>query len=478
MKKVILILDGIVAEKFLDVVVQKYFSNNTYIVVSTDGAMIPQTILSNFSYHHFDPTSEYKLRNVLSSDITDAFILMEDVEQKRVVYEILRKASRDMRIIIDVKDGAEEELFGGDKTVLINEADLISGAFVSKLPNVPMIPQGFGLGKGEVMEINIPAGSVFAYRHIGSIQQKGYRIVGIYRQNEFLLSNYSMVIQPTDTLLVAGNPQVLENVYRQIKNEIGQFPAPFGRDIYVYVDMLRQSRDSMMRDIEQALFLHQNLKNTELFIIILHPSDLDMIRELKLLENKNINIVFDYHRNEFKERFIQDCKKRIGMVVVGKELFSIRRVRKQLFTSGIPVFKTCARDIENLKQSIVILNENMNEGENISPVIFDISIQMDLEMWVYDFDPDSHYQEEILEEYQNLSRLLDKKIIVNKTHTKNPILFLRDKKEVWLHFLPFEHCITRRKIFNSFSTKVEKISFMLDNHPQIFVPILENIDER
>ena len=73
MKKVILILDGIVAEKFLDVVVQKYFSNNTYIVVSTDGAMIPQTILSNFSYHHFDPTSEYKLRNVLSSDITDAF---------------------------------------------------------------------------------------------------------------------------------------------------------------------------------------------------------------------------------------------------------------------------------------------------------------------------------------------------------------------------------------------------------------------
>lgn len=478
-KKVILILDGIVAKKFLDVVVQKYFSNNAYIVVSEDSEIVPQNVLSNFDYHRFDPTSEYKLSSVLSSDITDAFVLMDNVEQKHVVYDILRKASRDMRIIVSVKNEAEEKLFNGDKTVLINEVDLISGAFSARLPNVPMIPQDFGLGKGEVMEINIPTGSVFAHRHIGSIQQKNYRIVGIYRQNEFLLSNYSMVIQPADTLLVAGNPQVLENVYRQIKNDIGQFPVPFGRDIYVYIDMLNQSRDAMIRDIDQALFLHKNLKNVELFIVVLHPNDFEVTNELKNLENTNINVVFDYRCSEFNERLEQDLKKRIGMVVVGRELFSVRKIRKKLFLSGIPVFKTCARNIDEMRKSIVVLNEHMSESENISPIIFDISIQMNLDILVYDFDPDSHYQEIVLEEYHNLSRLLDKKITIHKTHNKNPILFLRDKKEeAWLHFLPFERCITGRKFFNFLSTQVEKVSFMLDHHPQVFVPILENIDDR
>ena len=474
MKKIVLILDGIVAKKFLDTIQQKYFSYNNYIIITPNSDLIPKTVLSNFFYHHFDPTSVFKMTQVLDSEILDAFILMENIEEKKVVYNILRNFSREMRIIVDVKDEAESEFFCNEKTSLINESSLISGALISRLPNVPLIPQDFGLGIGEVMEINIPFGSVFAYRHVGSIQQKNYRIVGIYRQNDFILSNYSLVIQPADTILVAGNPNVLRNIYYQVKNDIGQFPAPFGRDFYVYVDMILQDKEALMRDINQALFLHHHLKNAKLFIVVLHPSDLDLIQEIKSYDNgKDIDVVLDYQRSDFVQRLKVDLKQRIGMVIVGRELFASRRVRKALLSSSIPIFKTSSRKIDEISESIVVLNEKMAKGENITSIIFDISIQMQLHMIVYDFDPDSHFQESVVQEYQNFSRIFDKKIQITQTHNKNPIVFLRNQEKPLLHFLPFESCIAGRNIFSFFSTQVEKISITFDDHPQILVPVLE-----
>ena len=43
---------------------------------------------------------------------------------------------------------------------------------VEKLPNVPVLAQNIGLKQGEIMEIRIPFGSSYAYRYIGSIEQK------------------------------------------------------------------------------------------------------------------------------------------------------------------------------------------------------------------------------------------------------------------------------------------------------------------
>ena len=56
MKKVVLVLDSVVGKVFLDSVLEKYFSNNLYIVIVKDSAMIPEKFPSSFSFHHFDPT--------------------------------------------------------------------------------------------------------------------------------------------------------------------------------------------------------------------------------------------------------------------------------------------------------------------------------------------------------------------------------------------------------------------------------------
>lgn len=475
MKKIVLIGDGIVAKKFLETVLEKYFSNNLYIVVSKDPSFVPSKIPSTFNFQIFDPTSAYKLLSVVNAEISDVFIIMEDPKEREVVYEIIKSKHKDIRVVLSAYEDeiTLSSILEDEKSVLIEEAKTISGRLLARLPNVPLIPQGFGLEQGEVMEIGVPFGSVFTYRHIGSIQQKNYKIVGIYRHGEFILSNYSIVIQPTDVLLVAGDPKVLENVYRQIKSDIGQFPAPFGKDIYVYVDTVLQSKKAVMRDIYEALYIHKNTKSARLNICVLNPCNLELLKEIKSLDEADVNVRLEYNRMSFIEKLQEDAEKKIGLVVVGKEIFSSRHHRKALFELSTPVLKSSSRRLENVKQSVVVLNDEMSEGENISSIIFDISIQMKLEVMLYDFDPDKHYQKEIVQDYENLSRIFDKKIKITRTNSKNPILFLKESKNPILHFLPFEQCITRTRFFWFFSTKVEKISFMLDNNPQIFIPITE-----
>lgn len=475
MKKIVLIGDGIVAKKFLETVLEKYFSNNLYIVVSKDPSFVPSKIPSTFNFQIFDPTSAYKLLSVVNAEISDVFIIMEDPKEREVVYEIIKSKHKDIRVVLSAYEDeiTLPSILEDEKSVLIEEAKTISGRLLARLPNVPLIPQGFGLEQGEVMEIGVPFGSVFTYRHIGSIQQKNYKIVGIYRHGEFILSNYSIVIQPTDVLLVAGDPKVLENVYRQIKSDIGQFPAPFGKDIYVYVDTVLQSKKAVMRDIYEALYIHKNTKSARLNICVLNPCNIELLKEIKSLDEADVNVRLEYNGMSFIEKLQEDAEKKIGLVVVGKEIFSSRHHRKALFELSTPVLKSSSRRLENVKQSVVVLNDEMSEGENISSIIFDISIQMKLEVMLYDFDPDKHYQKEIVQDYENLSRIFDKKIKITRTNSKNPILFLKESKNPVLHFLPFEQCITRTRFFWFFSTKVEKISFMLDNNPQIFIPITE-----
>lgn len=475
MKKIVLIADGIVAKKFLENILEKYFSNNLYIVILKDSNLIPDKIPSTFSFHSFDPTSAYRLLSILDGDVGEVFIVMENPREREIVYEIIKGKFKDIRIVMSAYEDeiGLKKINEDKKVVLLDEAEIIAGRLVARLPNVPLIPQGFGLEQGEVMEIGVPFGSVFAYRHIGSIQQKNYKIVGIYRQGEFILSNYSMVIQPTDILLVAGEPKVLDNVYRQIKSDIGQFPAPFGREVYLYVDTILQNQKSVMRDIEQALFIHKNTKSSHLCIQVLNPANLDLMSKIKAFDKDEVSVSFNYEGKNFIERLKEDSEKKIGLVVIGKEIFSSRHNRKALFDISTPVFKTTSRGLNGLKESVVVLNEEMNSGENISSIIFDISIQMSLNIMLYDFDPDGHYQNEVTQDYENLSRIFDKKIHINRTTSKNPILFLKETKIPVLHFLPFEACITRTRFFWFASTKVEKISFMLDSNPQIFIPIME-----
>ncbi|WP_187857868.1 COG3400 family protein [Helicobacter pylori] len=476
MKKIALILDGIVAKNFLDLVLRHYSNHNFYIVVVKDESLIPKNYPSTFAFYCFDATSSFRLLQVLNDEVSDLFLIMQDFKEQRIIHKIIQTHFKRMRVVLSVKRDNEkehDEMHVNEKLVLIDEFEVLANKFISRLPNIPSTPREFGLGKGEIMEIGVPFGSIFAYRHIGSIRQKEYRIVGLYRNDALLLATKSLVIQPRDILLVAGNPEILNAVYLQVKSNVGQFPAPFGKSIYLYIDMRLQSRKAMMRDVYQALFLHKHLKSYKLYIQVLHPTSPKFYHKFLALETESIEVNFDFYGKSFIQKLHEDHQKKMGLIVVGRELFLSKKHRKALYKTATPVYKTNASGLSKTHQSVVVLNESLDINEDMSSVIFDVSMQMDLGLLLYDFDPNKRYKNEIVNHYENLANALNRKIEIFQTDTKNPIMHLNSLKDPILHFMPFEECITHTRFWWFLSTKVEKLAFLNDDNPQIFIPIAE-----
>ncbi|MFX4253416.1 potassium transporter TrkA, partial [Aliarcobacter butzleri] len=69
---------------------------------------------------------------------------------------------------------------------------------VERLPNIPVLAQKIGLKQGEIMEIRVPFGSSYAYRSIGTIEQKQWRIFGLYRNQKMIEINPTLVLKPND----------------------------------------------------------------------------------------------------------------------------------------------------------------------------------------------------------------------------------------------------------------------------------------
>ncbi len=476
MKKIALILDGIVAKNFLDLVLRHYSNHNFYIVVVKDESLIPENYPSTFAFHCFDATSSFRLLQVLNDEVSDLFLIMQDFKEQRIIHKIIQTHFKRMRVVLSVKKNNEKEhdgMHASEKLVLIDEFEVLANKFISRLPNIPSTPREFGLGKGEIMEIGVPFGSIFAYRHIDSIRQKEYKIVGLYRNDALLLSAKSLIIQPRDILLVAGNPEILNAVYHQVKSNVGQFPAPFGKSIYLYIDMRLQSKKAMMRDVYQALFLHKHLKSYKLYIQVLHPTSPKFYHKFLSLETESIEVNFDFYGKSFIQKLYEDHQKKMGLIVVGRELFLSKKHRKALHKTATPVYKTNTSGLSKISQSVVVLNESLDINEDMSSVIFDVSMQMDLSLLLYDFDPNKRYKNEIVNHYENLANALNRKTEIFQTDIKNPIMYLNSLRNPILHFMPFEECITHTRFWWFLSTKVEKLAFLNDDNPQIFIPVAE-----
>lgn len=498
MKHILLIANGDIALHFLQKILSGYSSNNFYIVLYKDSRFLPQEIPATFRFHECDYTSEFRMNHILSNeDISDAFIVLDNTQEQQVVYDYLRKNYKKTRIIANIHTMNEEHenLIKTDSNlVLITETNAIASRLLLRMPNVPVIPRGFGLEQGEVMEIGVPSGSIFANRQVGTIQQSNWKIVGIYRNNEFKLATSQSVIWAGDVLLAAGDPKVMQTIYNRIKSDMGQFPSPFGREIYLILDMNLQTSERLLFDCKEAIYLHRHLKSTKLTIKVLHASDFKVLREIEQLRQSNISVVIDYENNDFIQTLRNKFGKKIGLIIVGKEIFTKRTYRKILWESKIPVFKTAFNPLSNrdydytslqypthskkiyppnATESLLVVAGNAHKDSDIATIIFDISRQLQLNVHVYDFDPDNHFSDEIEEEFSNLSRIFERKFYIERSSSNNPMTYLQHLKNPVLHFLPFDMAITKSITSAFIKNHFEALAHILNINPQIFLPLNE-----
>ena len=467
MKKILIISDGETGRHFVKRITQTYTSENIYYVVESKAQQYDDINPSRFKFYEFDSTSFYKLANLLKMEFVQVIIVMESRLDVEITIKNIRNVKKQLRVVVLDRWNLENE---DSNIVLINSNEILSSRLIDYLPNVPVIAQNVGNAEGEIMEISVPFGSSFVYRHLGVIEQKDWRIVAIYRNKKLLLPSRRRMIQPNDLLLIIGEPSVLKSVYKAIKQELGQFPEPFGSNIYLYIDMNLMELETIENYLSKAVEVYKKFKHN-LVIKIVNPSDLEMLWKIKEYRSDTITVDIKYDNKDLKDVFFNDIKSyHVGLVLVSREIFANNYIRSFLYEAHVPVFKIADKDIDSLKETSLILSEN-RDLEKISATIYDISEQMNLNLDLYNYM--SEHQEEkeqIIEHYYNLSAIFSKKIKVHKVD-ENPIKVL-NKKDNFLQILPFTKKLTKRRIYSFFSKDSEKLYHMLDDYHQIFIPVL------
>jgi len=466
MKKILIISDGDAGEHFIQRITETYTSENIYYVVQIKAKEYEDINPARFKFYEFDPTSFYKLSNLLKMEFVQVFIAMDNLLDVEVTIKNIRQIKKQLRIIVLNQWNMTNE---DANVVLVNANEILASRLLDYLPNVPVIAQNVGIGEGEIMEVLVPFGSSFVYRHVGVIEQKNWRIVAIYRNRKLLMPSRRRMIQPNDLLVLVGDPAVLKSVYRAIKRELGQFPEPFGSNLYLYIDMNIVKHSSIKELVRRAVFVHTKFKNN-LIIKIINPSDLDIIWYIKGFRSDSIVIDINYSLQDLDNSFEDDMKfYHIGLVMVSKEIFANDIMRNRLYEVHVPVLKIANRSFSGVKDSAIILSDN-RDFEKISATIFDISEQMGFNINLYNYmNEHQEEKEQVIEHYYNLSTIFSKSIKVIK-ESDNPIKTLQ-QKENFIQILPFTFKLTKNRIFSLLSTDSEKLYHKLDNYHQIFIPV-------
>ncbi|MCD8213914.1 MAG: potassium transporter TrkA, partial [Campylobacter sp.] len=401
MKKILIIADGILAKNFLGRLIASKSNSHHYVIVVQDKNLIDtRTNFENFNFYHFDPTSFSKLKSVADGYFSQFCIITQNKADALASYENLRKISTKTEIVfmnIWEQELLQNEIFSADKHLsIVDVRDIAASRLMDYLPDVPVLADNIGLSEGEIMEVKVPIGSSYMYRHVNSIQQKKWRIALIYRSSEIILPKPSVMIHPNDTLLIVGDPNVLQNVYRSIKRESGQFPSPFGSNIYAIIDMRIMDDKRISRLIDDSLFLNSKLNNKRLIFKILNPTLGKNLDKLKSIKDKNILVLMDYFSTDNSSLKTEINRSDIGLLVSDDKYFF--KFQKFFYELKIPILKTGKISLQQIKQG-VILGEQGQEIENQSSVIMDCCTQLGIDMKFYYFDSKNTENDELSEHF-------------------------------------------------------------------------------
>lgn len=474
MKNILVILDGIVAKKLMKRIVETNTRDNSYDVVYMNDAIVPEQKASNFTFYKFDPTSESKLAMVLDKDIhAQVLISLNSKDEMENVLKNIRAKKKNLPISVLDYWGLEIE----DPYINIYKGiEVLANGMVERLPNIPVMAQNIGLKQGEIMEIKIPFGSSYAYRYIGSIEQKDWKIFGLYRNDQLVNIKPSLILKPNDIILVIGRPTVLMQVYNAIGKSQGQFPMPFGHNIYLFLDMYIHSKKRILAVIEEVKYLNKRLKNSKLFVRVTRPTNIGLLDFMKdtLRDVENIELKFDYHNLGMEKILKMDVKSLdIGMLILTNDDFKQRKKVKHLLSLKLPIFKLGENLNASIKRTVVLLND-VNSYEQISPLVFDVAGQLKARTKIFDMDPVGEHEDKtnLLDHFENLAKIFNEKVEII-SNDKNPIRELKKQEDI-LQILPLKQSMLNKRFSWKFLyTNPDLISFDMRKFNQLLVPIIE-----
>ena len=473
MKNVLILASGDMAQHFVKWLGKSRIDTNQYFVTCSGGKRECTTdVADNISFIDADPTSYMRIKNIMEDkNFATIFVLMNEKKEAEYAYKNIRLITAKSFVIFVSK--WEDITFDDDDNLnIINVNEIMAANLYEKLPNVPLIAKNIGLGKGEIMEILIPFGSSFTYRHVGAISHRKWKVVALYRKEKQIFVNNTTMIKPNDRLIIIGNPMVLEEVYKRVNRRQGVFPEPFGKNLYLIVNM-EQKKEDILLQINEAIFLSNQLVKTKLFIRLIHVDGIEIIKEIRAMQTENIQLLVSYKNSEIFQDIDFDISQHdIGLFMMEQNQFSIKKYRIHISSLKRAVYIFGEKSLYNIKEAVILMGKE-GEMESLSSSVFDFSENLGLALSLCDYNPEGDFDEnkKIVEHYETLSRLYSFKINIEKKRA-NPIRELL-KQDAVLHIAPLSNELKKFSIFNLFSTNLSNYYLSIKKHPQLLIPVEE-----
>ncbi len=154
----------------------------------------------------------------------------------------------------------EEEFLKLNNINIVKPASIIVNSVVSLIEKNYKIATNIGLGKGEIIEVKILAKSHFVDRKLKYLRPSKWRIAAIYRDGQLIIPSGRESIKVGDSVVLIGDPKVLENLVSILLKGIPQFPLQFGSDIALPL------KGSFLYAAQETSFLYKNTKTNKVLI--------------------------------------------------------------------------------------------------------------------------------------------------------------------------------------------------------------------
>ncbi len=472
MKHILILADGLSAEHFIKRINQKRIGENRFVVVTPHPQFpLPEKLVADMDRHVFDPTSYSKLRDVLHANTFNmVFVILDSPEETKESLKNIRMVDEKIRTyLLDHWDAFDES--DESYTQVFNMNQLIANRLFDHLPNVPLVAQNVGLSEGEIMEIAIPFGSSFAYRHIGSISQVKWRIVALYRNAKQILPTAATMIKPQDTILIVGKPNILNNIYLKVINKEGLFPEPFGKNLYLILDMARDAEQAI-NYMHEALYMRERLDGRELIVRIINPGDFKRLDEVKALADGNVEVLVEYASEDILMTITADMQQyNIGLLFSSMDTFGKDKLSSELFALKKLVYIFGDTPLYTVTGSVVLMGED-EEMESISSTSFYISETLGFDLCLCNFDPDGDFESRkmIVEHYETLSHATHYPIRIEEKKA-NPVRALAAMKNI-LQIAPLTYDLEGGFFSSLFSTKSKDHLLSSTQHPKLLIPVV------
>ena len=87
---------------------------------------------------------------------------------------------------------------------------------------------GIGIGKNEILEVEVSPNSRLANKSLAWLRPKSWRLGLIYRDGNIVIPGKSTILKPRDKVVLLGEPRVLKTVAERLSSSFSDFPLDYG----------------------------------------------------------------------------------------------------------------------------------------------------------------------------------------------------------------------------------------------------------